>query len=139
MAKESKMNRIIKFRAWDIKTKTMWHQHPTLSCFECLEHVDKDRVSFSDALNCTNFKIMQFTGFKDVNGKEIYDGDIFKDTFSGNGLFYKVFWDESAGGWRYKNGNVSGLFFTFEETTLEDCEVVGNIHQNPELMEANNG
>ena len=91
-------------------------------------------------------EIMQFTGLKDKNGKEIYDGDILTSTF-GNGLPCQIKFGEfdyDAGEDFYETTSVG---FYFHEQTGErlafgksiygntDCfEVIGNIYENPELL-----
>lgn len=63
------------------------------------------------------FELMQFTGLHDRNGKEIYEGDIVKLYHDKLG----VYWDKD-GHWSH-----CGL--------LDLSEVIGNIHENPELLE----
>lgn len=84
--------------------------------------------------NPDTYEIMQFTGLKDKNGKNIYEGDILKNTK--HGFLFKVQWgieDESYAGWA---GNwldrdfISPLF----NGPLENCKIVGNIYENPELL-----
>lgn len=68
----------------------------------------------------------QFIDLKDKNGKKIYEGDILKDR---NGRIGEVI---SAYG--------SYWFYPFEMVLVSDmnvlCEIIGNIHDNPELLES---
>jgi len=79
--------------------------------------------------------IMQYTGLKDKNGKEIYEGDIVK----GN-LIYKggklmtmgcVEYNNSFGAFCLRNDG--GQTF-FDKHYLGDFEIIGNIHENPDLL-----
>lgn len=83
------------------------------------------------------------TGFKDKNGQKIYEGDIISEEFKyGNEktrTIWQVRWcnDECAFELHYVSG------FEVEDCSLyaddeEDYEVIGNIHENPELLEAKN-
>ena len=102
--------RDIKFRAWDIQEKSM---------------IDADSFYFSDEfepfIDSSNraqigFEVMQYTGLKDNNGQEIYEGDIvlWEDKY------IKVIYD-------YR------LLANIRDYTL-GVEVVGNIYENPELL-----
>jgi len=74
-------------------------------------------------------EIMQYTGLKDKNGKEIYESDIVYIAGSGN---CRVEWDEDFAGWVFNNGSGGEDY----QGILEDLEhIIGNIHENPELLE----
>lgn len=94
------------------------------------DFVDTD--DFLDLLEKGELIVEQYTGLKDKNGKEIYEGDI----VSGHTLFYIAKFEIA---WR---GDKAGWFgFTTDDFTLPLCniehvEVIGNIHENPELLES---
>lgn len=71
----------------------------------------------------------QFTGLKDKNGKEIYEGDILLDE---SGTYAVVGY--SMGAFYVDFGEGFDLQY-FAECIHEICEVVGNIHDDPELLE----
>lgn len=71
--------------------------------------------------------IEQYTGLKDKNGKEIYEGDIVEK----NGINYWIKWEDGCFViWRGEK-NISFVIGSH----VSWCEVIGNIHENPELLE----
>lgn len=74
--------------------------------------------------------LMQYTGLKDKNRKEIYEGDIIEDGDAG--IFFEVCFIED-GFWGREINTSSNDILRLSEL-VPSCEVVGNIYQNPELL-----
>lgn len=77
-----------------------------------------------------NIEIMQYTGLKDKNGKEIYEGDILKDDDSDR--LECVVWD-SAGWWEKVIKTDTLMYPLIRE--IQYKTIIGNIYENPELLE----
>ena len=87
-----------------------------------------------------DFSIGQFTGLRDKNGKEIYEGDIIR-SFDSKGepiIHYIQYDDEEAGFVAVLKGSAKGDFGYGRcyQQWITECEkeVIGNIHDNPELL-----
>ena len=82
-------------------------------------------------------KLVQYTGLKDKNGKEIYEGDIVtvpipETDYKTREVGEVVFWDLS-GGWEIMNGMNDG-FRSLYGKEQNQLEVIGNRFENPELL-----
>ena len=71
--------------------------------------------------------IMQYTGLKDKNGKEIYEGDLIKSPKK----IYEVVWNEECARWGLKHGDSYPVSIHHSGKTLE---VIGNIYENKDLI-----
>ena len=123
--------RTIKFRAWDESQKYM-----AIQGTPDLETIQSFFFHFG------NFPLMQFTGLFDKNGVEIYEGDILLDVeFDENnndisGKF-PVVYDSSKCQFAIDNSfkkDGSSLVNFIEYFGVENLEIVGNIHDNPEML-----
>ncbi len=118
------MTREIKFRAWDKIRKRM--------VYDIVFTYDKDdtfnNMYDEEDRQIENKEIMQFTGLKDKNGKEIFEGDIVEDLSLNNRIGIVVFHNWSFG----FEGNRFHYFYPFN--TDMKLKVIGNKFENPELL-----
>ena len=134
--------REIKFRAWlkeDKKmenVKTMDFTDKTIRCLKKNEFINAyllRRVSFDDV------ELMQYTGLRDKNGKEIYEGDIIKYKFPYDIRLkhispVKFLKTEASFGIKNRYGNEIPLYTISANNYFE---VIGNIYENKNLLEEN--
>lgn len=114
------MNKILKFRAWDGEKMIS----PDYACRQGYGWWTENSIpTYSD-------KVMQFTGLYDKNGKEIYEGDV----VSGGNSWASHVENEVV---KFENGGFSPFSVAGWECTPspEDCEIIGNVFENPELLD----
>lgn len=129
---------ISKFRVWDRLRKEMNYKVMVGNCdlsdrnWTCpIIWIEKRKqwLHFDDDYEC----IMQSTGLKDKNGKEVFVGDIIKCT---RGCLHEVYIEKEYGG-TYFGGMPAVYLKGLREgyAWTEDEEVIGNIYENPDLLE----
>ena len=124
---------IPKFRAWDKETKEMFKDTFAITESGQVVIVEQDFVTDTpDYVFAGHLAIMQSTGLEDKNGKEIFEGDIVKMSkdVSVDTTYYEVV--RRRGGAYSLESKQHGCDLWIRHT---DCEIIGNIYENPELLE----
>lgn len=127
--------RQIKFRAWEGKENKMTHFdlfNGAGSWLDVTEYPETAPIS-----------VMQYTGLKDKNGKEIYEGDIVKTGEDYTGV---VVWDDEETGYLIDTGREDddgNVVFShseagFSESLTTPMVILGNIYENPEILNSEN-
>jgi len=125
--------REIKFRAWDKKSEYMYD--PDDNNMEMFMYLDG--LLYYDGDPTENYILMQYTGLKDKNGKEIYEGDIVKAKLNGSFIGVVVY-ERGSFKIEEKMDIKNRPYILLEQWNQEDwktTEVLGNIYENPELIE----
>lgn len=118
--------REIKFRVWNGKKMiqaTKWADILVKGDGRIFCWVDIAENSGLIELDKNEYELMQYTGLKDKNGVEIYEGDVLSDkTVVSSDLDWNCSCCNGVYGWQ------------FEFNSVQDIEVIGNIYENPELL-----
>ena len=135
------MDRTIKFRAWDKDNEKMIFN-------DLLLPIEGDHMVFKSWPENEHsgdfggqYELMQYTGLKDKNGKEIYEKDIVKiklikgHEFVAEMVWYHLGWKARSIEGRGGQGNWNYKYFE----NPKDIEVIGNIYENKDLLSSNNG
>ena len=128
--------REIKFRAWDKKGKKWIRDFHILPNGQVLVGQGK-MTAWIYAKK--DVDLIQYTGLKDKNGKEIYEGDILSwlSEEEGLGEIYTVIFNEAVGEFMGRHKIAGNLDFNSgyaEDINTNEIEVIGNIYENTELL-----
>lgn len=117
--------REIKFREWVKEFDSM--------LYEVYFH---EEVSIDEHFNDCNRTLMQYTGLKDINGKEIYESDIVKVISSADDavLSYEEVTQLPCGVW-YLTTSINEGMYDVMMYSDNYIEIAGNLYENPELLE----
>lgn len=139
---ESEM-REIKFRAWEKEDKVMFGvgglNNMDYESDDQYRYAINDRASAGTKGGATHqiqrIELMQYTGLKDKNGTEIYEGDILRS--DNQQLTAKVVWETPSFALQSAGGQMGDFKVNDSYRNGKPCdyiEVIGNIYENPELL-----
>ncbi len=140
------MIREIKFRAWDELARKMavigFHVIGEVTMFNMIDmyiQETRDSKTESTLARLGDFILEQFTGFQDVNDVDLYEGDRVK--VIGKKVIGEIIWSDLYAGFalrfqnKYNTQRVQHWKKSFRWLMNHGCEIIGNIHENPELLE----
>ena len=116
--------REIKFRMWSKDVNRYWYD--PVNVYDCLKQskIPEHKGLYDDMV------WQQFTGMKDKNGTEIYEGDIVKGLYKDTDYNH---WDEIKASVVYCD-RFAGFSVGCENWVKQTIEVIGNVFENPELL-----
>ena len=142
-----------KYKVWHKELKQMFwldlewgNKHATGSGWLCVVPIGEKRTYAPDNrfdLEPVNCELLEFTGLHDKNGKEIYEGDYIRQTYSENmeiEPYTEYLSIEHKGEIMFQDGmfviddKEEGQYPIVSNEGF-DVEVIGNIYENPELLE----
>ena len=138
------MNKLNKLKAWNKATKKMYEVIKIDFYNEKVGYLFADPITQGEAIGYFKFSdidLMEYTGLKDKNGKEIYEGDICRwrdlETFNDEILedIFVVVWNDEKLAWYTQNEDGNFGYDLYEYTDDRDLGVIGNIYENIDLLE----
>lgn len=128
------MSRVFKFRAWDKKENKMYYNVQDTYDYMCNGKGCLEE-NFGDVLEDDKYIVMQYTGINDIEGNEIYEGDIVETTRELNHIIGVVVFDKGC--WTIKNKE-NHCKLTSRFSIEVENKKLGNIYENKNLLEAEN-
>lgn len=139
---ETRIMKELKFRAYHKIQKRMFHVFGVGKDFlteDTIDGIDPGNNCFQGS-ELDDIVVMQFTGFKDKLGNDIYDGDIISDKVDVDGEIVEskqqVFWNEFTGSYHMDNSYEQDKSVSEELwTAMNDFhyEVIGNVYEHIKL------
>ena len=133
--------REIKFRAWGAKEKMFSDSCAVFSdgSWDLTYIVEDERQLEAEETRCPceGDAVMQYTGLKDKNGKEIYEGDIVLSEGRKVVIEWGIYNSHSYGHGDCESETYIGFnlgYYGIKENHFKECEVIGNIYENPEIV-----
>lgn len=118
-----------KFRVW-CEDSQEWEKDTILISNKNMYEIRNDKFTKYTNIDPKNHIINFSTGLRDKNGKLIYEGDIVKLTEDEN--IYNIIFEEDKARFLISSKTFD---FMFSSHLIKDIEVIGNIYENPELLE----
>lgn len=100
----------------------------------CISVVDTHVITGALCYEVIPETVGQYTGLKDKNGRQIFEGDILKEKQSNQALIFTVDWCEDCAMFVTPCKNFKSLEFDFTTSYGEQFEIIGNIHDSAELL-----
>ena len=113
----------------DVRAGKLWDVASINFKNQIVEIIDDDGNVWEYELNSNEIVLLQYAGLKDKNGKKIYEGYIIKKS---SGAIGEVVYLKATAGYKlYNNGQVFDLF----EADARYLEIIGNVYENPEILQ----